>query len=333
MPDGNSLILSGFNLPHYFLWRVSANSAGAPERIEMPGAEALWPSISRVGERLAFSRSILQADIFKWEKGGKANAFLSSTARDTSPQFSGDGKRIAFLSARGGGAIDIWVAESDGSRLLQLTRTKSGGKGAPAWAPDNQSIAFVSSIKAGESHVWTMNATGGMQKQLTTEPAGRENATWSRDGKWVYFASDRSGRLELWRVAAQGGPEQQFTSSGAKMGMESADGKTIYYMKSNDGNEGIFARPVAGGQEQLLINDPIVRLSFAVLAEGIYYITPRDENRCDLRLYEFATGQKRFITEIERPVAFGLSVSPDRKTFLFSRHVTGSDLMMVENFR
>jgi hypothetical protein len=39
------------------------------------------------------------------------------------------------------------------------------------------------------------------------------------------------------------------------------------------------------------------------------------------------------VSEVDRPVAFGLSVSSDRKTFLFSRPVTGSDLMWIENYR
>ena len=79
--------------------------------------------------------------------------------------------------------------------------------------------------------------------------------------------------------------------------------------------------------------DPIIRMAFDVVHDGIYYITPRGENLCEIRFHEFAARRSRMIAVIERPVAFGLSVSPDRKTFLFSRPVTGSDLMMVENFR
>jgi hypothetical protein len=88
-----------------------------------------------------------------------------------------------------------------------------------------------------------------------------------------------------------------------------------------------------GGEENHVLTDEVVRRSFDVVLDGIYYITPRDENLCEIRFHEFANGRKRVIGDIERPVAFGLSVSPDHKTFLFSKPVTGSDLMLIENFR
>ena len=55
-----------------------------------------------------------------------------------------------------------------------------------------------------------------------------------------------------------------------------------------------------------------------VLAEGTPDVVSRDP---------------KVIAEIERPVAFGLSVSPDQKTFIYARPVTGADLMLIENFR
>ena len=87
-PDGDSLVVSGFRLPNFYAWRVSADKAVDPERIELAGAEAVWPAMSHLGGRLAFARSIVQADLWRLERGGKPAPFLSSTARDTFPQFS-----------------------------------------------------------------------------------------------------------------------------------------------------------------------------------------------------------------------------------------------------
>ncbi len=329
MPDGQSLIIGGFDLPHYYLWRVSAYKQTPPERIELAGADAIWPAISHNNGRLAFARSILQADIYRLERGGKSNPFLSSTVRDTSAQFSVDGRRIAFQSARGG-SNDIWVAQADGTGLMQITRL--GNSGSPRWSPDGKQVAFDSIRKDGMFEVWTVEAEGGSPRRLTNGANGN-SPSWSGNGKWLYFLSNRSGRMDIWRTPFEGGASEQITRKGGFVGLESNDGKTLYYTKSNSGSEGIYAMPIRGGEENNIISDLVVRGSFAVVPEGIYYITTRDENMCEIRLHEFALGRSRVVAEIERPIAFGLSVSPDQKTFLYSRPITGSDLMLIENFR
>jgi hypothetical protein len=54
----------------------------------------------------------------------------------------------------------------------------------------------------------------------------------------------------------------------------------------------------------------------------------------EIRFYEFATDGSRLVSPIEgRPYLY-MSVSPDRKTFLFTLYGSvGSDLMLIENFR
>lgn len=332
MPDGNSLIVAGFSLPHFYSWRVSTRNSTEPERIEIAGADAIWPAISRRGNRFAFARNILQADLWRLDLGGKGLPFLSSTARDTFPKFSPDGKRIAFQSARGG-ADDIWVAKADGTEAVQITNKPDGDNGAPIWSPDAKWFAFGSSKKGGSNDVWIVASDGGPPRQLTNAPGNHGNPSWSHDGRFMNFSSDRSGRREVWRMPVEGGVARQITQNGGIVPIESFDGKTLYYLKDPSSKEGIFALPFAGGVEKRVLSDPIVRFSFDVVADGIYYITPRDEKFCDIRFYKFADGRTQVVAEIERPVAFGLSVSPDRKTFLSSRPVTGSDLMLIENYR
>ena len=71
------------------------------------------------------------------------------------------------------------------------------------------------------------------------------------------------------------------------------------------------------------------------LNDGVYFISKPDEKSvCYIRFKDVATGSVRTIASIEREVESGLTVSPDRRSFLYSQvDESGSDLMLVENFR
>ena len=75
--------------------------------------------------------------------------------------------------------------------------------------------------------------------------------------------------------------------------------------------------------------------TWAVGKEGIYFFTwPDKQGHSDLCLQEFATGKIRKILTIERLVSWSIAVTPDGRTLLYSQFdETGSDLMLVENFR
>ena len=115
--------------------------------------------------------------------------------------------------------------------------------------------------------------------------------------------------------------------------MESVDGKTLFYAKGNVGTP-LFARSLAGGPERKVLDFIGPPRDFPVFEDGIYYGGRLDkEGRVPVFFYQFSTGASRLITTIERYAQSGLTVSPDRKTILYTRTLpAGSDLMMIENF-
>ena len=68
--------------------------------------------------------------------------------------------------------------------------------------------------------------------------------SWSRDGRWIYFASDRSGKMQVWKTPLDGGPPVQVTTQGGFAPMESYDGKTLYFAKNGMPSPEIWQMPM-----------------------------------------------------------------------------------------
>jgi hypothetical protein len=135
-------------------------------------------------------------------------------------------------------------------------------------------------------------------------------------------------------MPAWGGEAMQVTDNGGFEPLDSADGKTLYYTK--DYRSPLFARPISGGPERKVL-DLVFLSSFVPVDDGIYYVHHPDRKRRDpleLRFYDFATGRSRVLEKFAAAGGQGLTVSPDRKTFLYSVFNTVyADLTLVENFR
>jgi Tol biopolymer transport system component/predicted Ser/Thr protein kinase len=337
--DERSLVYGALFGSGAHLWRV-ATSGGEPERLEL-AAVAEFPAISREGSALAFTRGGGDVDIWKFEPDGGPVSILSSTTTDIDPQLSPDGTKAAFVTTRSGRGPEVWVAALDGTSAIRLTQPTGRGQGSPRWSPDARWIAFDAQAEDGNYDIYVVDAAGGQPRRLTTHPAFEHFASWSRDGKWIYFRSTRSGRSEIWRMPAGGGDAVQMTTTGGAGAWESWDGQTLYYSR-HDGNgpegfsSGVFARPVGGGPERQILPS-IFRWDFFPAKDGIYYVAlveSRRFNVLELRFLSFATGKSKVLTRFQARTSQGLSVSADGKTILYSGRApgAGADLVLIQNF-
>jgi Tol biopolymer transport system component len=157
---------------------------------------------------------------------------------------------------------------------------------------------------------------------------------WSRDGRWIYFSSNRTGTDQIWKMPSQGGDSVQVTKYGGFACVETVDGKYLYYtqVKAPIGN--LWKMPVEGG-EPTKIAEGVVISNFAVTGRGLYYMTQPD-TRSDTKLVQFvsfADNKTKEVATLKQGVYQGFSISPDERWLLYAPNGRGgSNVMLVENF-
>ena len=115
---------------------------------------------------------------------------------DQHPKWSPDGKRISFISSRGG-SFDLWMMNADGTGVERLT-DHSAADYDPIWAPDGQSLIF-SSERDSRSDLYRVWLADRRVDRLTHHFVGRAiMPNVSPDGTSVAFAAQTLQRLQFW---------------------------------------------------------------------------------------------------------------------------------------
>ncbi len=333
--DGSAVVYGAAmtDAPRY-LWRVSVDGTRPPERVEIAGAGAGEPAMALSGDRLAFTRSSRDADIYRFEVGRPAQLVVGSTFEEMEPRLSPDGRRLVFGSKRSGDKTAIWVADADGLNPQQLTHGPGRTQGSPSWSPDGRRIAFDSFTDDNHWHIWMIDADGGTPHRLTTQAGDEIVPTWSRDGRWIYFSGDQGAGYNIWRVAATGGAPERMTHGGSgPFACESADGKTLLF-QPKDADSPLMAMSLAGRETRQLV-DCVKNSAFGAGPQGVYYVPCDPTSDPPLRILDLETGRDRRLGTLESVTArpLGLSVSPDGGTIVYPRLTSlGADLMLIENF-
>jgi Tol biopolymer transport system component len=157
---------------------VRVNGTGERNLTRSPGILDLQAVWSPNGREIVFARddSGLENDIYTIRPDGSHLRALTATPTDEeSPDWSPDGKRIAFQAdaAMPGEQWDVYVIRGDGgSPPIRLTT--AGGYHA-AWSPNGRKIVFSSYDLADHIRLFTMRADGSRPKQRTVRPEFQDN--------------------------------------------------------------------------------------------------------------------------------------------------------------
>jgi dipeptidyl aminopeptidase/acylaminoacyl peptidase len=183
--------------------------------------------------------------------------------------FPGQNGKLAFVRA-----LDVWVANPDGSNPAQLT-SSPGLDRSPRWSPDGTRIVFASG-RSGGSKLFVMNADGSDQRQITFTPARDRTSAWSADGAQVLYDKEFT---EIYAVNADGGGGERkladglfpatsryggkvvFTASAVGLISMNLDGSSRFQVTRGDadwsgnwspgGTDLVFTRPVSEGDRDV----------------------------------------------------------------------------------
>jgi TolB protein len=176
----------------------------APQRFEAPN----W---SRDGRQFLFNQG---GGLYTIPVSGGAPTRLDTGTVDgcnNDHGYSPDGRWIA-LSCGPAGESRVYVMPAGGGEpRLVAGQSPSYWHG---WSPDGTTLAFVGR-RNDEFDIYTVPAGGGPERRLTTAPGLDDGPDYTPDGRWIYFNSDRTGAMRLWRMRGDGSDQQQVTDDAA----------------------------------------------------------------------------------------------------------------------
>lgn len=182
------------------------------------------PVFAPDGASVLYARSDDDSHSTLWRiplSGGEPVRIDRGRGISTSPSFSPDGRRIAFMTDRIG-HNEVYIIDADGSNPIWITQiagdlNESSYRGEPDWSSDGVTVALQSRV-SGSFQLMMVNMRDNLATRLT-DVGENQSPSWAPDGRHIVFTSNRSGSDQLWILDTRSHVTRQLThQSGAKYG-------------------------------------------------------------------------------------------------------------------
>jgi tricorn protease len=274
---------------HGDIWLAQADGSGA-RRLTSHVARDIFPRFSPDGRWVAFTSNRMgNNDVYVVPvTGGEPRQLTWHGGDDTGLYWTPDGRGIVFATSRSPHPFlsPLYVVPVDGGLPvpLDMDTGRNGMIRQDGGMVAFNRIAFNYGRKgyrgANAADLWVQDTRTKEIRQLTNTDMQRfreygheASPMWGADGM-VYYASDRDGAFNIWRVSAAGGEPQQVTRhtrDGVAFPAISPDGRTIIY----EHDFGLWAVDVPGGQPRRIA----VELAYDARDNMVEWITT--QNRAD----------------------------------------------------
>ena len=221
-------------------------SRGSMRRVAHRTADMIYEKLSGIkgvfGTKVAYVTVEEQRDgkLYKLvvadQDGENEHTIMESADPIMSPAWSPDSRRLAYVSFEGSKSSVFVQTLRTGNR--QRVSSKPGINGAPAFSPDGRKLVLTLGGIDGNLDIHILDIATKKTKRLTTHRAIDTEGSWSPDGRFIYFTSDRSGGPQIYRVAVDGGTPQRITFEGSYNARPrlSPDGTRLAMVHNDRGN-------------------------------------------------------------------------------------------------
>ena len=231
--------LVGFRMPRV----TRATMRGAAHRTADMIYEKLTGIKGVFGTRVAYVTARQQGDgrlyslIVSDQDGYNEHTVMESKDPIMSPAWSPDSRQLAYVSFEGNRS-SIWVQTLRTGNRFRVSG-EPGINGAPSFSPDGRKLVVTLGGVDGNLDIFALDINSRRKTRLTTHRAIDTEGSWSPDGRYVYFTSDRSGGPQVYRVSSSGGGTAErvtFEGSYNARPRLSPDGNKLAMVHNDRGN-------------------------------------------------------------------------------------------------
>ena len=205
--DGSKLVYSAERNRQWGIYLVDFTNMNEKKVFVSQGTNIAGDFTPEGNEFLFSSSKDGTPDLFIMNlKNNQVSKLTSSYGIEVSPSVSPDSRSIAFVSDKGG-SPQIYTMRKDGSDIKRITFEGSYNT-SPSWSPKGDKIAF--SGRRGTNQIFIVNPDGTGLTQLTSQ-GNNEDPSFSPDGRYIVFSSDRDGIKGIYIMRANGESQKRIT--------------------------------------------------------------------------------------------------------------------------
>ncbi len=194
------------------------------------GTKVAYVTAEQRGKERLYSLIVSDQD------GENDHKIMESKDPIMSPAWSPDSRQLAYVSFEGSRS-SIFVQTLRSGNRFQVSN-KPGINGAPSFSPDGRKLVVTLGGVDGNPDIYVIDIRTRDATRLTTHRAIDTEGTWSPDGRYIYFTSDRAGGPQVYRISANGGTPERVTFEGSYNARPrlSPDGTRLAMVHNDRGN-------------------------------------------------------------------------------------------------
>jgi serine/threonine-protein kinase len=173
---------------------------------------------------------------------------------ETHPRWTRDGTRVAYGTRTG----TMFWKPADGTGAREKLVDGEFPRNPASFSPDGKTLAFVELHPSTKGDIWLLPLDGtGRAQPFQVTPADESAASFSPDGRWVAYASDESGRAEVYvRPASGSGGRRRVSNDGGRSPVWSRSGRELVWLRDDKLVAADVAPDGAAGAERVLFDAP-----------------------------------------------------------------------------